>query len=81
MDMQVNLTNSLKNLSLDTNNPESFDELLSELYWYADMQLQLAKEQQQSEAVMQWEHRVKALDMACQALDEVTEDETYCFIY
>lgn len=79
--MQVNLIDSLKNLSLDTNKPESFDELLSELYWYADMQLQRAKEQQQCEAVMQWEHRVKALDLACQALDEVNEDDTYCFVY
>ncbi|MCU0532484.1 MAG: hypothetical protein MUD14_01040 [Hydrococcus sp. Prado102] len=79
--MKVNLTNSLKKLSLDTNNPKSFDELLSELYWYADTQLQRAKEQQQTEAIIQWEHRVKALDMACQTLDDINEDDSYCLVY
>lgn len=80
MTMKVNLMN-LKNLSLDINNPENFDEILSELYWYADMQLQRAKEQQQTEAVIQWEHRVKVLDMACQALDAIDEDDNYFLVY
>ncbi|NJK48503.1 hypothetical protein HC931_10215 [Candidatus Gracilibacteria bacterium] len=79
--MKVNFINSLKNLSLDINNPESFDELLSELYWYADAQLQRAKEQQQTEVIMQWEHRVQALDMACQALDAINEDDSYYLVY
>jgi flagellin-specific chaperone FliS len=79
--MKISLTGSLKYLSLDLQNPKSFDELLNELYWYADTQLQQAREKQQPEAIMQWEHRLNALDLACQMLDEFSDRDPNFLIY
>jgi hypothetical protein len=79
--MEAYLPQSLKSLSLEIANPKSLDELLDELYWYADKQAQLAKKRQQTEIALQWEHRVKAIDKACQILDEINSDELEFLIY
>lgn len=79
--MKISLTGSLKYFSLDVENPQSFDELLNELYWYADTQLQQAREKQQPETIMQWQHRLNALDLACQSLDELSDCDPNFLIY
>jgi flagellin-specific chaperone FliS len=79
--MKISPTGSLKYLSLDIENPQSFDEHLNELYWYADAQLQRARETQQPEAIRQWEQRLNALDLACQTLDRLSDRDPNFFIY
>jgi hypothetical protein len=81
MNIEAILPKSLKNYSLNSDSPNSLDELISALYWYADTQVELAKKRQQIEVAEQWEHRVKALDGACQILDEINQDDSEFLIY
>jgi hypothetical protein len=81
MKMEAKLPQLLKNFSLENDNPTSLDELINALYWYADTQAQLAKKRKQIELAMQWEYRVRALDMACQTLDEINPDDLEFLIY
>jgi hypothetical protein len=81
MHMEVNLPQSLKACHPTNEDPKSLDDLLSSLYWYIDTQIQLAKKRQQPEAIVQWEYRLRAIDMACQMLDEVNQDDNHFLIY
>lgn len=79
--MNASLPLLLKNNNLENDRPQSLDELLNALYWYAEGQAQLAKTRQQPALAEQWQQRVRALDAACQMLDEIDQDDTYHLIY
>jgi len=59
----------------------SLEDVVSTLQGYADLQAQLAKMLNQTEAAAKWEHQADALHIACEILDEVYDEELQFLVY
>jgi hypothetical protein len=59
----------------------SLEDIVETLYSYTDMQAELAKILQQDQATAKWDRQADALNIACEMLDEVDDDDLYYLIY
>lgn len=59
----------------------SLEDVVSTLQGYADMQAELAKILNQTEAAAKWEHQADALHIASEILDEVYDEELQFLVY
>ncbi|AFY76258.1 MAG: hypothetical protein IGR93_02160 [Hydrococcus sp. C42_A2020_068] len=53
----------------------SLEDIVETLYGYTDMQAELAKILQQDQAAANWDRQADALNVACEMLHEIYDDE------
>jgi hypothetical protein len=59
----------------------SLEDLTETLYNYTQVQASLAKVLNQTQASAKWDHQAEALQIACEMLDQVDDEELCYLIY
>jgi hypothetical protein len=72
---------NLENAVLSLLERYSLEDVVFTLYGYADMQAELAKILNQTQAAAKWEHQADALHIACEIIDEVRDEEVSYYLY
>ncbi|NJK50601.1 hypothetical protein HC931_23000 [Candidatus Gracilibacteria bacterium] len=59
----------------------TLEDVVATLSKYTNMQAELAKILEQTQAAAKWEHQAEALHIASEMLDEVYDEELYYLVY